>query len=91
MCVVVKQEWDKITATTTTTTTTIPLFGGVEVPMKVNSLEIPEAEIPAAGPVVGFTQPEINAALNLLRDYPKATTEVEKQNVLVSLDHGNNV
>lgn len=76
MCVAIKHEVDG--------TTNIPNLSGIDLPIKLNTLEIgTEAEIPTIGTAIGLTQPEIDAALKLMRDLPKANTDAEKQNLLV--------
>lgn len=76
MCVVLKQEVDS--------TLKPPSLSGNDLPIKLNTLEItPELEIPTVAGTVGYTQPEIDAALNLMRDLPKAVTNADRENILV--------
>lgn len=76
MCVVLKLEVD--------TTLNPPSLSGNDLPIKLNTLEIaPELEIPTLAGTVGYTQPEIEAALKLVRDLPKAKTSADRENILV--------
>lgn len=76
MCIVLKQEIDGVPVGPTTE--------NVDIPIKVETIGITsETEVPTAGQTIGWTQSEINAALNLVRDWPKATTESDKQLLLV--------
>lgn len=76
MCAVLKLEIDGV-----------PIGTGmesVEIPLKINTLEItPETEVAPAATAIGLTQPEVNALATLVREYPRALTDGEKQLLLV--------
>lgn len=75
MCTVIKQELDAGAARPNTVT---------DFPIKVNYLELGgENEIRNVGGEIGWTPLEIDAAWGLQRDLLKATTDLEKQNLLV--------
>lgn len=75
MCVVIKKEIDGV-----------PFGPSISIPIKINTLEVaPVAEIPTAGAAAGLSQPEIEASVNLVRDWPTITSDVEKDNLLVCL------
>lgn len=77
MCIVLKNELDKGPYR--------PVVQDNDLPIKINTLDIgTEAELRTIAPTIGLTAPETDAALNLVRDLPKATTDLEKQNLLVS-------
>lgn len=77
MCIVIRQEIDQASVTPS-------IVPAITIPEKINTLEIgPITEIPTAGQAVGLTQPEINALTNLVRDWPKATTDNAKNNLLI--------
>lgn len=70
MCVVIKQEIDGVPT------------GSISLPMKINTLEVPETEWPTGALTVGLKQPEVDAGLKLLQDWPKAVTESDKELLL---------
>lgn len=76
MCVAIKQEVDG--------DSNLPDMNGIDLPIKIDTINIaPESELPSVGTSAGLTQPEIDAALKLIRDLPTVSTEAEKQNLLM--------
>lgn len=60
-------------------------FTNFNFPLKIESLPIsPEAHLLAAIGAAGLTPAESEAALRLVHDLPKATTDVERKNHIVS-------
>lgn len=58
--------------------------GSVSIPIKIHTLEIvTEHELPSVATTVGFTKPETDAVLDLIVNWPKSTTDVEKEALLV--------
>lgn len=77
MCIVMKQGYEYIP--------TGDEFSNFNFPLKIETLPItPEANLLAAIRAAGLTPTESEAALRLVRDLPRATTDVERKNFIVS-------
>lgn len=81
MCVVIKQEMDG--------TTLVPVeqnVGGINIPITITPLEIsPSAtDLTTAGTAVGLTPMEIVALKTIVTEMPLKTTDISKENLLVS-------